>query len=353
MGKRGDGEGSIYQRQDGRWVGSVTLPDGRRKAVYGATRQGVAAKLVPVLKAKADNAPLPSERHTVAVFLDGWLAGARGTVKPRTWARYETLLRLHAEPFIGKTALGKLTPAAIRDLYASRQKAGLSSTTVRQLHAVLHRACEQALRDGVLIRNVIDLVDAPRVADHPMQTLTAAQARNFLAAARDDRLRALYVLAFSTGMRQGELLALRWQAVDLDAGSLSISGTLQRIKGGFRVESPKTAGSRRRVLLTPRAVEALRAHRAAQAEERLKAGPAWHDADLIFASEIGTYIERGNLQRRSFERILTRAGLPRIRFHDLQHTAATLMLAAACIRRSPAQCSITARSGSHSTCTRT
>jgi len=222
--------------------------------------------------------------------------------------------------------LSALTAQDLRKLYAARLAAGASPTTVRQLHAVLHHAFEDAMRDGLVGRNVADLVTPPRAAVHEMQTLSPEQARALLAVAAGDRLEALYVLALHTGARQGELLALRWTDVDLDGGSIQIRGTLQRAKGKLVTDSPKTAGSRRRIALTAGAVDALKRHRAAQNVERLQLGAVWQDRGLVFANEIGGAIERGNMTRRSFEPLLKRAELPRMRFHDLRHTAATLML---------------------------
>jgi integrase len=158
-----------------------------------------------------------------------------------------------------------------------------------------------------------------------MAALTPEQSRSLLDAAQLDRLEALYVLALSTGMRQGELLALKWADVDLDGAAIQVKATLQRTREGFVFQEPKTARSRRQVALTRTAVKALRQHRASQLEERLRC-PYWQDPDLVFASEIGTPIEATNLIRRSFAPLLKRAGLPRIRFHDLRHTAATLLL---------------------------
>jgi integrase len=160
-----------------------------------------------------------------------------------------------------------------------------------------------------------------------MRTLTVEQVRALLRAAQDDRLEALYVLAVTTGMRRGELLGLRWSEVDIPGGALAVTGSLQRVtgKGLVRVE-PKTGRSRRRILLTPTAIAALRRHQGAQAAERLAAADWWQDQGLVFCSELGTPLEPGNMLRRSFHPLLHRAGLPWIRFHDLRHTAATVML---------------------------
>jgi integrase len=327
MGKRGNGEGTISKRSDGRWMARLTLEDGTRKTLYGKTREAVAAKLTDALKSRKDGLPLPSDRYTVRQHFTGWLESVKATLKPRTHQRYEQLIRLHVLPVLGKAPLNKLTPQDLRRLYSGRQDAGLSSTTVHQLHAVVHHALKQALRDGLVARNVADLVSPPRVAQREMQTLSAAQARTLLSHASGERLEAIYVLALSTGMRQGELLALRWKDVDLDCRSVHVLGTLQRTKSGLTISAPKTSGSRRRVALTAIATDALRRHKAAQNEERLRLGGSWEDCDLVFANEVGRPIEAGNLLRRSYWPLLEKAELPRIRFHDLRHTAATLALA--------------------------
>ncbi len=325
MSKRANGEGSIYKRADGRWAASVSLDRGRRTAFYGKTRQDVARKLAAALKTRQDGLPLVAERQTVARYLEGWLEAVRPSLRPRTWERYRQYVRIHAVPVIGAVPVSRLSPQHLQRLYADRLEAGLSSTSVAHLHAVLHRALGQAARWGQVARNVADLVTRPRIARREPQALSPDQARALLEAARDDRLEALYVLALSTGMRQGEILALKWQDLDLDGAHLQVRATLQRTREGFDFCEPKTARSRRQVALTNKAVSALRRHRARQLEERLLC-PYWQDPDLVFASEVGTPIEATNLIRRSFHPLLARAGLPRIRFHDLRHTAATLLL---------------------------
>jgi len=325
--KRGNFEGTIYRRKDGRWAASVSLGRRRRKSYYGKTREAVAAKLTAALKARQDGLPIIGERQRVGEYLGGWLEAVRPSLRPRTFTRYEQYVRLHTLPHLGRLPLAKLGPHHLQDLYADRQKAGLSPTSVRHLHAVLHLALGQAAKWGLVARNVADLVTPPRARRQEMATLSPEQTRIFLAAAQGDRLEALYVLALTTGMRQGELLALRWRDVDLQGRTLQVKATLQRTGAGFAFAEPKTARSRRQVALTDAAVAALRRHKAGQAEERLRIGAAWEDNGLVFANEVGRPIEATNLLRRSFHSLLVRAALPRIRFHDLRHTAATLLLA--------------------------
>jgi integrase len=324
--RRGNAEGSIYRRADGRWAASVSLDRGRRKSYYGKTRQEVAGKLATALKAQRDGLPLVAERQRVGDYLASWLETVRPSLRARTWLRYEQYVRLHAIPGIGQVSLARLTPQHLQRLYADRLEGGLSAMSVRHLHAVLHRALQQATRWGLVARNVADLVTPPRAAHREMQTLSPEQARAFLEAAQGDRFHALYVLALSTGMRQGELLALKWEHVDLERGTVQVRGSLQRTPAGLTITEPKTAASRRQVGLTPSAVAALRRHRVAQTEERLRLGSVWQDNGLVFCNEIGSPIDATHVMVRPFRCLLDRAGLPRIRFHDLRHSAATLLL---------------------------
>ncbi len=324
--RRGNGEGSIYKRADGRWEARVSLDNGRRKAFYGRTRPEVSQKLAAALKARQDGLPAISERQTIRQYLGHWLESTRPSLRPKTWLRYEQLLRLHVVPEIGNVRLVRLTPQHLQKLYAGRLEAGLSPASVVQLHAVLRRALGRAARWDLVTRNVAGLVTPPRLERREMSTLSPEQARSLLDAADGDRLEALYTLAVTTGMRQGEILALRWREVDLDGGSLQVKATLQRNHEGFVFAEPKTAHSRRQVALAGAVVRGLHRHRVRQAEERLQIGTAWEDNDLVFANEVGRPIEATNLRNRSFWPLLKRAALPRIRFHDLRHTAATLLL---------------------------
>jgi integrase len=195
------------------------------------------------------------------------------------------------------------------------------------MHHVAHKALDQAVKWNLIPRNPADAVKAPTPAPKEMHPLAAEQARAMLEAARGDRLEALYVLALHTGMRIGELLALNWADVDLHAATVRVRRTLTRGQDGrgYVVGATTKSGKGRRVRLTPRAVEALKRHRANQAEGKLKAGGLYQDQDLVFAGEGGNTINPSNLRNRSFKPLLERAGLPRITFHDLRHTCASLL----------------------------
>lgn len=339
MSKRGQREGTIYQRADGRWHAQMTTDTGKRKNFYGKTRQEVARKLTAAQRDRDQGLPIAREDQRLGQWVTHWLTTIRPpatNLREYTWRGYQQLLERHVVPTLGTVRLARLTPESVQTLYAAKLADGLSSTSVHHLHAVLHRCLEAAVRLGLVARNITDLVDAPPMRPHAIRPLTAEQARAFLAAAHGadiggDRLRTLYLLALATGMRQGELFALRWQDLDLDAGagarpSLQVRRSVRRIQGQLHFNEPKTARGRRRIALAPSVAEALRGQRTRQLAERLMLGPAWDDGDLVFPNPVGHVLDPSNVTHTSFRPLLRRAGLPQIRFHDLRHTAATLLL---------------------------
>jgi len=340
--RKAAGDGSIFKRSDGRWAASLTLgyDAGRRirKTLYGPSQAAVRELLQQARQdLRQGIAPSPG-RLTIGDYLAGWLDSVQPTIRATTFISYEGHVRLHIVPVIGRILLAKLTPADVRRLIAHRLDTGASPRSAQYTHVVLSRALRLAEREGMIGRNVAALVSGPRVRRAEIRPLDPAQARTLLETARGDRLEALYTVATALGLRQGEALALRWQDVDLDARTLRVTATLQRVPpmlrgpddGGrgtrYRLEPPKTARSRRTIHLPGVVVTALREHRVRQLEERVGAGAAWQGWDLVFATTIGTPLDARNVSR-AFVDLLQRAGLPRIRFHDLRHSAATLMLA--------------------------
>jgi integrase len=328
MTRRGHGDGSIYRQNDKLWAAAITLPNGRRQVFYAPTRTEAAAKLNSALHARNAGVVIPTGRETVDAFFAKWLAGANALVRPRTWQRYEQLVRLQVLPTLGRLKLTALAPGDLQGLYAHLLQSGLSPASVHHTHMLIHRALGQGVRWGDLSRNVADQVDPPRVARAEMRTLSSAQVAQLLESTSTDRMAALWVVAITTGMRQGELLGLQWRNVDLEGRFLQVVGSLQPIKGeGLQFLEPKTVKSRRRVQLGNMAVEALKTHRTKQKEDRIQSGGRWQaDSDWVFANSIGGPVGPFRA-RRMFWAALKAAGLPAIRFHDLRHTAATLMLA--------------------------
>jgi integrase len=315
--RRGHGEGSIYRRSDGRWVAVLDLGwrDGKRtrKYFYGRTREQVARKLARGLVQQQQGLEFANERLTIEQFLGKWLEAKQGTVASGTWTRYEELVRLHVNPKIGKRRLARLKPEQLQQCYGELQ-ASRSPATVLKVHRMLHSAFKLAVRWDAMPQNTTELVIAPAVQRHEFDTFTAEQARSFLKVVQGDRLEALYVLAITTGMRQGELLGLRWQDVDPERHRLQL------------VRQLKTRQSRRAVLLPELAATALADHRDRQAAEREQQGVLWEEHGLVFPNTVGRPLSPNNLRCRSFFPLLARAGLPRIRFHDLRHSCATLLL---------------------------
>lgn len=330
MGKRGQDEGSIYQRQDQCWAASISLgyEDGKRKrkTLYGETRKEVAQKLTAALRDRDKGLPIVSERLTVEGYLTPWLATARPTVEAITRERYELDVRRHILPTLGKVPLVKLTPAQVQRLLVDKLNAGMAPNSVRNIRAVLRRALNDALAHDLVSRNAAVPVHPPKASRREMKVYDTAQARRLLDAASSDRLEALFVLAVTTGMREGELLGLKWKHVNLDDKCLQVQTILKRLAKGLVLKNAKTNGSRRKIALTDLAVSALRRHWERQAEERAQIGDAWTNLDLVFCNSKGGYIFASNFLEDMHKPIVRRAGLPYIRFHDLRHTAATLML---------------------------
>ena len=331
MGKRGNGEGSIYRRKDGRWVGQyLVYTDGgpKYRYIYGKTRQAVAEKLTKAMADRDGGLIFDAGNLTVGEYLDRWLSDSvKGTVRASTFERHEQLFRRHIRPALGRVKLKSLTLAHVRGLMSEKLNSGLAPATVRKIHSTLHKALSQAVSDGLIPRNAAD-VKAPRPAPEEMRPLSESEARTFLDAASEagDRFEPLYVLAITTGLRRGELLGLRWDDADLERGTLRVGRALVREGGRHTLGETKTRRGRRQVNLTPRTVAALKAHRKRQLEERMKHAGSPTDYGLIFATSTGAPINPENLVKRSFKPLLKRAGLPEIRFHDLRHTCATLLL---------------------------
>jgi integrase len=326
-GRRGNNEGSIRLHHDGRWEARYSLPDGSRRSIMGKTRAEVAKKLTGVLRDLDRGVTTPrNEQQTVGAYLDTWLATKKPEVEPSYWHRCEQYIRLHVKPAVGKVALVKLSAQQLNTLYAQKLEEGVAPNTVRHLHATTHVALQDALRLDLVSRNVADLVRPPKAPHLEMKTYTPEQANQLLETARGDRLEALYVLLLTSACRLGELLGLRWPAIDLERGEMQIATALKDVANRRTLGMPKTPRSRRTIPLTPLAVESLKRHRVAQLEERLAAGSEWNPDQLVFCTTNGTAYARSNWHLQHYDRLITRSGLPYIRPHDLRHTAATLLL---------------------------
>jgi integrase len=351
MSRRGNSEGSICQRKDGRWVARIHdgYCDGtrRRKSIYGATRKEVQEKLTRALRAQQLGLPMESDRLTVGAWLDQWLKMQKPpATKPKTYTAYEYHVRMHLIPAFGKRPLVKLQPQEVREFMQAKSKDGLASKSIRHYRATLRAALNVAMQDGLIARNAAALAKPPRLEKRPPHVFSKEEALGFLHAAEGHRLEAVFTVALSLGLREGEILGLRWEDIDLDAARLRVSHTLQRVKrpgeakGKLELISPKTEKSRRVIALPQVAVSALYAHRARQEQARALCGSRWRDTGMVFTTGIGTMLDQRNMLRAFYGIMNTpdpgdpepdpkkkRKLFPRLRFHDLRHSAATLLLA--------------------------
>lgn len=332
-GRRGNGEGSIFQRaSDGRWLGVATLGydiDGKpqRKTVSARTRAEVVEKLRALQRQLDDGLPPPDTATTVYLLIHRWHDDVlRHQVAPSAAANYKSLAEHHILPTLGRCRVASLTPADVDRLISQKMDSGLAVSTVRRIRSVLAQALNQAIRWGIVNRNVASLTRGPKATRSEGRTLTHHQARQLLASLAGHRNEALYALMLSTGLRRGEALGLRWQDVDLAAGVLTIKRQLKREGGRLVTADTKTARSRRAINLPEPMVASLRNHRSRQAAERLALGPAWTDSGHVFTTTIGTPIDPRNLYRE-FKAICRQAGLGDWHPHELRHSAASLMLA--------------------------
>ncbi len=326
MPRRGNGEGTIGRRRDGRWE-TRYCRDGRRVSIYGRTRAEVQQHLREALRARDARLPVPSGRLRLGDFLRQWVEGVRPGLAPSTYRSYEQLLRIHVVPSLGALRLADLGPEHLQRLYASCLASGLSAQTVKLVHAVVHKALADGVKWDLVARNVATLAGAPRVPRHEARALTASDLLTLIDETDGDWLGSIVPVAACTGLREGELLALRWSDVDLDRATLHVRRTLAKAIKGHAPSDTKTPQARRTVAMASMAVDALRAHRVSQLEWRLRLGAEWRDEDLVFPSARGTQMNPSNLGRW-FRRAVRNAGLPHLRFHELRHTCATLLLSA-------------------------
>jgi integrase len=358
--RRGRGEGSISQRADGLWEAKISLGytdtgKRRRKTVYGKTKGEVQEKL-RVLQNKVATGPMTdADQIPLRQYLDQWLKLIKPTVEPSTYSGYESHVRLHISSHLGGIRLVKLHRSHVADLYSSLTNAGVSAAMQRKVGTTLTIALNSAVDFDMIPSNPASRVRKPKAPKSEMRPLDPAQVQSFLAAARSDRLYALYLTALDSGARPGELFALQWTDVDMEHNYIMITKTLEEIAGKLRLKIPKTQKSRRRIDLSPDAIAALGDHRRVMLAEGHISGP-------VFCDTQGGYLRNRNVWRDSFAPICKRAGLPvcapkqskkkkkklkaaespqrekgavaatrrgeGFRLYDLRHTCATLLLLA-------------------------
>lgn len=343
--KRGNNEGSIYQRKDGRWVAQIQIgytPEGKplRKTIYGKTRKEVAEKLTVAQKQLQDGTMTKTNKVTLGQWLDKWIDLYQEHITPNFKFRRTELIRLHIKPALGSNLLMKLKPSDILGFYknlstAGRKdgKGGLSSGSILHIHNILRPALQRAVEDNLISANIMLSVPRPKIVKtRESRALTNQEAKEYLQVLSGSRLYAAYVLELTTGLRRGEVLGLQWKDLDWENRVISIKRQVSRIQqpdGGSSLEyAPlKTKTSTRQIKLPEATIIALKEHKKQQAQEKLLAGQAYADEDLVFCTPIGGKLDTRCLYRLH-KKALETAKIEHIAFHDLRHTVTTWLVEA-------------------------
>jgi integrase len=363
--RRGNGEGSITKRKDGRWQGYVTVgydpekQQPRKQYFYGKTRKEVQERINEALGKVQTGTYREPSKITMAEWLITWLNDyMKPSLRPTTWESYKTQAEKHILPALGHLRLSQLQTSHLQKLYNDKLsdgradgkkkcigcgklsskpnletcekcgkdlKGSLSPRSVRYIHVVIHAALEQAKKEGKITINPADAVRLPSLQQKEIQYLDTEGVAKFLAAARDTKYFPAYYLELATGLRRGELLALRWKDVDLKAGSVTVNRGLVRTRQGLIFQEPKTPLANRTINIPPDVINELKFHRRRQMTEMENAGEAWENNGLVFCNELGQPLcPRGFT--RNFERVLKRAGIGNVSFHGMRHTYAVMSL---------------------------
>lgn len=326
MARRADGEGSLYQRKDGRWVGEPP-PRLAKKPVYGRTRKEAATKLRNLIRDLEAGRQAPDRTITVAAWLDRHLDELSDDLSPNTHDNHAWAAKLITSE-IGSIKLVDLTPFDVEQALGRLRDRPLARNSVMRAKIVLGQALRSAEKHGLVLRNSAKLADMPAKGwnpSSPRRSFTKEQADAFIAVLEEERLGQAFFTSLVLGLRPGEVCGLCWDSVDLDDGVIHVSRSLKRDHGKeLSLGDVKSARSRRSIRAPEFLVDRLRSHRVLQAEERLAMGPCWTDWDLVFPTEVGTPVDPSNY-RRSFKRAAKKAGLDDWTPYELRHSALSLL----------------------------
>jgi integrase len=324
--RRGAGEGTVYQRKDGRWVAEIRLEDGKRKPLYAKTQELAIQKLRQAQYEQKQGILATGPKQKVGEYLIYWLDQVkRHQILTASYLRYQRALK-QILPALGQIQLQKLTTRRIQEFYNKKAQEGLSPSSVHTMHKVLRPALAHAVHDRLMSRNPSDGVTLPSKQKRKVRPLTLEEAKRLLAVVQGTGMEPFLALALTVALRHGELLTLHWSDIDLEVGTVSIERTLTEVEGYKWVEgeAPKTEAGRRTLLLPQPVCDLLRAHRTRQYEARLNAGSTWQEHDLVLCNRWGRHLRQDDVRER-FYRLLAKAGLPRMHIHDLRHSATTLL----------------------------
>jgi integrase len=325
--RRGHNEGSVYYvAARKRWVAEISLGPGKRKRYSFKSKQEALKKKNEALRELEQGTLATGPQQKLEDYLENWIENVhKELVRLSTYVKYKKLLK-YIKADLGHVYLQKLTPEQVQAFYRKKSKDGLASKTINSIHGVLHLALDNAVRWNYISRNVCDLVSPPRIVSREGTPLTLEQARSLVESVHDHRLKVLIVMAVITGMRRGELLALRWSDIDFDRRILVVAHTVDYIpKYGYVESAPKTAKGKRSIRFPSFLNDMLREHHANLLEQKVRQGDNWEQRDLVFPDLRGGYFNP-NYLLRMFKKILIEANIPHMHFHDLRHSAATILM---------------------------
>jgi integrase len=340
--KRGNGEGSISKRKDGRWQGAVTIgrkPDGslNRKTFYGKTKKEVTEKLLKAQHDLMQGTYTDSGNLKVADWMNTWLVQyKKGEIKPKTYDDYEYLIEQHIIPEIGAILLKNLKTNDLQSLYNRKSESGLSPRTVRYIHSVLHNALNQAVRGEIITRNVSDATSLPRREKKEMRVLSLEEQEKLIHVLQNDEHGFPFLFALATGLRKGELLGLRWKDVNFDENLINVRRNLSYIKNRdpegttkykLITQEPKTERGQRSIPMPESIVVMLGYHQQQQKKNKELYAEKYIDNDLVFPSQLGTAMDPSNFSKR-FYALVKKSGIEMANVHATRHSYATRLLEA-------------------------
>jgi integrase len=322
--RRSNHEGTIYKLSNGSYRAQIRL-NGERLSHTAKTEKECIEWRKKTITQIDQGLTFTGAQTTVAELLDGWLVNIKSSYQPESWYIYEMNSHKRIIPAIGHLKLKDLIPEQIQRLYDTELKKGTGRRTIEVIHVILHKSLDYAVKKGLIGRNPTDLTNPPRPYKKEMKFYDENETNQFLIAAQGDRNEVLYQLVLATGLRQSEVLGLKWSDLDIDNSNLTVQRQLKRnIKNGDYYKTTKTASGRRSIKIGKHTLEKLKKQRENQDLEKMEA-ESWEENDLIFPSRSGTPMDQSNLLK-SFKSLIRKSGLKEIRFHDLRHTAASLML---------------------------
>ena len=333
--KRANGEGSISKRSNGTWEGKITVgfdpPTGKqiRKSIYGRTQKEVRDKMNELQLQYANVSTveeIDAVEMTLSEWLDTWLADYIQDVKPGTKVSYTSIVDNHIRPVLGKIALQKLKPPMIQKFYNQLREKGLSPKYIKNIHGVLHRALDMAIKIEFIEKNYTSVCSLPKSEMKEIQPLDAPEQRKLLDAIKGEEYEDLIIVDLFTGLRSGELIGLTWDCIDFDKGIISVKKQLvQTRQTGAEYTFGSLKNGKTRVIMPAQfVIQILKRHKIRQAEMRLAAGELWNEGkfpNLVFTHRDGSHLSQPTVWKE-FQKLLEKAGLEHHRVHDLRHTFA-------------------------------